>query len=336
MQGHHVHLFSRSADRLAKVAEQQGITVSGAASGFGPVRRVTTDIHAALAGCEIIMIATTANAHADVARLIAPHLVDGQTILLNPGRTGGALEVRKTLTQAKVTARIYLAEAQSLVFACRVENPGCVRIIGIKERVPVAALPAKDTAAVIARLSLLFSCFLPAESVLVTSFENVGAMFHPAIVLLNAAAIERGTMFRFYEDISPMAANFITRVDAERRAVGQAYGISLLSAEDWVTYAYPTVGGSTLCEKMRSNPAYNNILAPTSLQSRLLEEDIPTGLIPLAEFGSLAGIPMPLTRSVVEIAQALLGRDFWTEGRRLRNLGLEGLSVAEIRTRVEC
>jgi opine dehydrogenase len=60
-------------------------------------------------------------------------------------------------------------------------------------------------------------------------------------------------------------------------------------------------------------------------------EDVPTGLVPLASFGALAGVPTPACRAVTDISSGLLDRDFWAEGRNARNLGLSGMSVEEIK-----
>jgi opine dehydrogenase len=81
---------------------------------------------------------------------------------------------------------------------------------------------------------------------------------------------------------------------------------------------------------MRNNPAYYQIKAPTQLASRLLLEDIPTGLVPFVALGEVAGLEMPLTRSLIHISSALLRRDFWSYGRTLHALGLDAMNVEAI------
>lgn len=46
-------------------------------------------------GAKIIMVVTPAAGHQDIAQRLSPYLEEGQIIVLNPGRTGGALEVRQ-------------------------------------------------------------------------------------------------------------------------------------------------------------------------------------------------------------------------------------------------
>jgi opine dehydrogenase len=155
-------------------------------------------------------------------------------------------------------------------------------------------------------------------------------IFHRCIVLLNAATIERGGSFYFYRDMTMRVAEFIQKTDAERINLGKAYGIDLISANDWVSCAYKNIQGDNLCERMRNNPAYHDIIAPASIYSRQLLEDIPMGIVPCLELAKVAGVEMPLFQSILTICSDLLGIDFLSEGRTLDKLGLDGLSVNEI------
>jgi opine dehydrogenase len=256
---------------------------------------------------------------------MANYLEEGQIIILNPGRTCGAIEFRNGLKMKELKKYIYIAEAQTLIYACRIVEPGTVNIIGIKEKVMLSALPASDTSFVLEELKKLYTCFIPAKNVLVTSLENIGAIFHPCIILFNAASIERGNMFFFYRDMTDRVASFIEAFDAERLAVGKAYGIDLISAKEWISFAYNGVKGDTLLEKMRNNQAYFNITAPTNLESRQLLEDIPTGIIPMFNLGEIAGVDMPLFKSVISICSTLLNKDFYLEGRTLDKFGIKSV-----------
>jgi opine dehydrogenase len=80
---------------------------------------------------------------------------------------------------------------------------------------------------------------------------------------------------------------------------------------------------------MQNNPAYYKILSPPNLNTRLLYEDVPTGILPLSELGKMAGVETPLLTSVLNISQTLLNIDFVKTGRTLRNLGLENTSASD-------
>lgn len=334
-RGYTVRLWNRSRVRLEELSPDGHITLTDALQLRARVELATTSLDEAIEDAQVILITTTADAHYDLAVALAPLLQEGQVVLLNPGRTGGALEFRHIIGKMGCTARVYIAEAQSLVFACRITAPAQVRIIGVKQYVPVAAFPAADTEHVLSRVRPMFGCFVAAPNVLHTGLENIGAVFHPAIVMFNAAAIERGDEFYFYQDMTDSVAAFLMRLDRERLRLGRAFGIHLASIFDWIKMAYPDCIGKTLAHRMRNNPAYHEIRAPSCLSSRLLVEDIPTGLVPFAALGQAASLDMPLTRSLIHMASALLDVDFWTLGRNLEKLNLAGLTLTGITAYVQ-
>lgn len=330
LQGHSVSLYGRNEQVITKLNANKSIRLDGAISGVAFLSDVTTNIHKSVSNADVIMVVTTANAHGSIAKQIAGDLVDGQIIILNPGRTGGALEFKRALDASGCKARVYVSEAQTLVYACRLVEDGVVNIIGVKDKVLLSAVPASDTQAVLDKITPAYPCFCAAENVLRTSLENIGAMFHPCVLLFNAATIERHDVFWFYRDMTPEIANFIEEFDKERFAVGKAYGIDLLSVNEWISYAYPETPGETLCEKMKNNPAYHDIKSPSTIFTRQLTEDIPTGVLPIMELGEAAGVSVPLMRSMVEICSRLLRIDFRKDGRTLEHLGLAGMTKEEI------
>lgn len=330
MLGHEVYLYGRNESIIKDLSSKGSIQLKGAIEGVGHVTKFTSDIHEAVKGADVIMVVTTANAHGSIAREIASDLEDGQIVILNPGRTGGALEFKRALDESKCRARVYVSEAQTLMYACRIIENAVVNIIGVKDKVLLSAVPSSDTEYVLSKIKPVYPCFCAAENVLRTSLENIGAMFHPCVLLFNAATIERHDVFWFYRDMTPEIANFIEEFDCERLAVGKAYGIDLLSVSEWISYAYPATRGTTLCEKMRNNPAYHDIKSPSTIFTRQLTEDIPTGVLPIMELGEAAGVEVPLLRSMVDICSRLLGIDFKKDGRTLEHLGLSGKSKDEI------
>lgn len=333
--GHTVSLYGRRQEIVDALRACEGITLTGRLEGMkGKLAEVSTNIAEVIVGTDVIMVATTATAHKSLANQMAPYLEDGQVVVLNPGRTCGALEFKNTLKETGCYKQVFVAEAQTLVYACRIVKTGEVNVIGIKDRVLISALPASDTGAVIEKLKPMYSCFYPAKNILQTSFENIGAMFHPSVVLFNEATIERGQSFYFYREITPALAHMIEALDEERMAVGKAYGIDLISAKDWVSYAYDGVEGDTLCERMQNNPAYYEILAPTTINCRQITEDIPTGIMPMAELGMVAGVSTPIMDALITMCSTLLQKDFRKDGRSLESLGLGGMNVNEILSKI--
>ena len=301
------------------------VTLEGAIESTGALSYVGTDIAAAIADRDIIMVVTTATGHKDIAALIAPHLKDGQIVILNPGRTFGALEFDSILRNSSNCRNTIVAEANTLMFAARVNSPGVVDIKGVKKEVSIAALRAYETEKVLSMIQPIFPQFIAASSVLETSFGNIGAVFHPVITLMNRDLIRKGQPFEFYIDgITKKSIEVIKDVDKEMRYVSEALGITTLSVIDWLASRYGLTGDDPYL-MIRSNPTYCGIMSPDTLDHRYLWEDIPTGLVPVSSSGKALNIETRVIDSLIDLADETLGRDFRTEGRTLESLGLSSL-----------
>lgn len=331
VMGFPVTLYNRSDEKLEGVRWHGGVQVEGAVSGFGPIALATSDMAEALAGADIVMIVTPSTAHRDLAGLMAPHLGDGQIVVLNPGRTGGALEFRKVLLDAEAPGRPIVAEAQTFLYASRATSRHQARIYSIKNGVALAALPSYWTPEVLASLEPAFPQFTPGSNVLATSMENIGAIFHPALTILNAGWIEgtRGGFDYYTQGITPSVALVLERVDAERLAVARSLGARSVSAREWLYLSYGSAG-SSLYEAIRDTAAYRGIKAPSSIAHRYIFEDVPMSLVPMSSLGAMLGAPTPTIDMIVELGSLMHGVDYRAQGRTVERLGLAGLSVKEI------
>lgn len=327
--GHPVVLYNRSPAKLEALAAG-GIHLEGCLEGFGSLQGVTGSLAEAAAFGDVLMIVVPATGHRDLARGLAPHLRDGQVVVLNPGRTLGAVEFEYTLREEGCWARVIVAETQTLLYASRVVGPGRVHIFSLKQRVPVATLPGREAPRVVDLLREAFPQMVTAAHVLQTGMDNIGAIFHPAPVLMNLARIEEGHAFDYYhEGITPAAARLLETMDGERLAVATALGVEAVSARQWLAEAYGA-GGRDLYEAIRHTPAYRGIKAPGSLDTRYILEDVPMSLVPISSLGAMLGVATPAIDSVITMAGAIYGMDFRGRGRTVERLGLTGLSLAEL------
>lgn len=332
MQGCKVNLFNRTKARILAVQERGGIDVRGAVSGFAPLQTVTADPAEAISGVDILMVVVPATGHAEMAGIVAPHIKDGQILVLNPGRTGGALEVAQVIRRHNPLVRPFLAEAQTLLYASRVTNPGQVHIFGIKNSVPLATLPAYHITDVLPMIRKALPQFVPGDNVLKTSLDNIGAVFHPAITVLNAGRIEdtHGDFEYYVEGVTPAVAAVLEAIDRERVEVASALGIRANTAREWLYLAYDAAG-RTLIDAMRANTGYNGIKAPGVINHRYITEDVPTSLVPIVSIGEMLGVPTPVMRAMIYLASAMHGVDYWAEGRTVDRLGIDHMSVKDIR-----
>lgn len=330
LMGFPVRLWTRDPHGLDTVRAAGGIFLEGVEAGFGPVE-AQGDLESALSGADLVLVVLPASAHGEIARRCAPYLRDGQKILLIPGRTAGAIEFAQTLRREGCFADVLVGEAQTFLYASRKVGPNTAHIYGVKRQVQAAALPAHRTQELLELVKPAFPQFMPARWVWKTSLDNIGAIFHPAVVLLNTGRIEStGGSFRHYMDgITRSVAQLLEQLDQERVAVARAIGVGALTAREWLAEAYG-VERPTLYEAIQATPAYEGVGAPVSLDHRYIWEDVPTGLVPIAELGRACGIVTPVTDTLINLANALFGVDFRQTGRTLEKLGMVGWTPEQI------
>lgn len=332
--GFPVSLWDVERQKVEDLKKTGRMVVSGAVTGDVPIPVVTGDIGEAVDGADIIMVVIPTVFQRSTARAMAPHLKDGQVVVLNPGATGGALEVRSTFKEAGCRANVTVAETDTLLYACRSPKAGEAIIYGVKDGLSIASLPAREAPRVAGLLNNAFPQFKPVSSVLITSLNNANAMMHPAPTILNAGRIECKSPFEYYsEGVTPALARVVETVDAERLAIAKALGVEVPSIHDFYRTSYGA-DGKNLHEQLKHVRAYDGIKGPTTLNTRYIFEDLPTGLVPLSALGSAMGVPTPTMTAVVQLGNILLERNFWVEGRSLEKLGLAGLSPAEVKAKV--
>ena len=329
LAGHHCRLFEFPEYRqnIEPIIAQGGIRVTGIArTGFAKVALATTNLAEAVRGTDLIMVTTQALAHERVAREVAPHLADGQTMVLWPG-SGGTLVVRKVWDEMGMTRRVLLAEGVTFPYCCRrLEGPGTVNIHRIDgPKMLFAALPATDTPSAIEALSGTYADRVqPAISILEPALYNVNIIVHPVGAILNMGRIEyaKGEFWMYKEGLTPSVKKVIDRMDKERSALFQALG--------YRPYTYDQVFRD--CFNMDVTQfAATSSKGPFSMQDRYVTEDIPMGATLTLSLGKKAGIPMPTYEAMIHLASVVNDTDFYAKGRSLENLGLAKLSLEELK-----
>ncbi len=334
LKGLEVKLYNRTWSHIELVAERGGIDLSsnnGEIHGFGKLAGVTADIEEAFKDAEVIMIVVPSSAHADIAAACAPYCKDGQFIILHPGRTLGAIEFERTLRMAGSTANVTIAEAETFIYASRSDGPAQAHIFRVKEAVPLAALPAVNTQSVLDVLRPIYPQFIDGHNVLNTGLNNMGAIFHPALTILNAGRIETTFGdFEFYiEGVSPSVARVLEVLDRERVTVASSLGIRARTAMEWLLLAYNSVGDN-LYEAIHNQSGYYGIKAPATLNHRYIFEDVPMSLVPIASLAQHYGVSVRGIDSIIRLACIIHRTDYWRKGRTLEKLGIQNLSVSEL------
>ncbi|PWH13904.1 MAG: NADP transhydrogenase subunit alpha [Anaerolineae bacterium] len=334
VMGAEVALWNRSFEHIEVIKKRGGIDLEISdinLHAFGKIPVVTSDIAEAIAFAQVIMVVLPSSAHADVAKLAAPHLRDGQIVILHPGRTLGAVEFVRVMRANGCMAQVTVAEAETFIYASRGDGPAQARIFRIKEAVPLAALPSTHNQMVLEAIHPAYPQYIDGVDVLHTGLNNMGAIFHPALTLLNSGWIEHTHGdYQFYIDgVTPSVARVLEVLDRERVTVASAVGIRARTALEWLKLAYDTTGAD-LYEAIHNQPGYYGIKAPPTLNHRYLFEDVPMSLVPIASLGMRYGVSVRGMDSIIRLASIMHKTDYWRRGRTVEKLGLEQWSVSEL------
>lgn len=310
------YLWNRTAQNIKDIIETREIVCQGIVNGTAHVKKASANIEECLQ--KLIMVTTPSNSHKDIAKLLASHVNENQTIILNPGRTFGAREFLKVLKDNGCKSLPIVAETQTIIYTCRRNDKNTVSIYALKEGVPIATIGKTDIKQVFNVLpECIKSYFTPVESDVITSMGNVGMVLHCAPVLMNIGWIESKTVdFKYYyEGISPTIASLLERLDEERVMVAKKMGFEIESLEEWLVRTYKTYGAN-LFECLQNNKFYKDIDAPVSLDHRYIEEDVPNGLVPLESLGQIYDMPTPTTTLIIDLANAVMKKDYRVFGRK--------------------
>lgn len=300
-------------------------------TGAAKIHRITTDIEVALEASDLVLFIVPAYAHKPFALACAPYLRADHTVVFMPG-TLGTLEWATLLGEQNAPG-ITLAEVDTAPYVCRKTAPDTATIWGTVTGLGLGVFPATSTDRVRDRLEPLFPGIQTYPNVMACGLAAMNPVVHPAGVLMNAGRVEysHGEFYFYEEGVSPSVAKTIMAVDAERRAIAKALGYALPAADEAFYRAgfgprgdlWATINGSRMLTQLK---------APGSLESRWLTEDIPYGLSAWHDVGKQYGVDAPLMRSLVDIGSVVMGFDGWTEGRSVRELGIEGMNLDTLNT----
>ena len=340
-RGFEVRLHARRMETLEPLTEKGLINVSGVQEGAIPIALMTTSIEEAIKDSDLIMMVVPSVAHETYAQLLAPLLTSETPIFVNPGHTGGALHFVSELRKAGHTMPIKTCETVTLTYICRKTAPANVEIFSYTKKLKFAAFPGKYAREMFDLVKPLFPEITLVSSVLETALTNINAVFHAPAMLMNAGWIEdTGGEFLFYRDgITPSIGRVIAQVDAERMAVAQGRGVPTASFLD----NFYQAGLTTLNAKQSSDISRAcfesepnaKIKSPSTLDHRYVHEDIGYGLVPISNFGRLAGISTPTIDGIIHQISEMMGVRYTVTGLTLEAMGLGGLGVGQVKRFVE-
>lgn len=332
MAGHEVRLWNRSASTLAPFLEGGGVEYEGVlGNGVAVPRIMTTDLPTTVKGADALLVCMPTTAHASVARALAEAAVPPVPVVLNPGHTGGALEMQTVFRRLGRVAPP-IAEFSTLTYVARKYAPRRVAVTGRAQQVRLAALPGGQAALDAARA--LYDSACTVSDVLNTGLANVNMVLHPPGTILGAAWIEarRGEHTFYVEGMTTGVARVMRALDEERRAVAGAFGHALpplVEEMKAIGTVDPSADPADLAGAIAGGAANRRIKAPDSLGHRYFVEDFGHGLLPFRALATAAAIDTPVAAALLRLAMTLLDTDFAT-GRTAAAMGIAGLDRAGV------
>jgi opine dehydrogenase len=344
LMGHSVRLFElpRFSKNIEAIKARGGIAIKGqTASGkTGTVMPavVTSDPAEALEGAEVIMITCPVFGHQAFMDMLSPHFQEGQVVVFNTGYWSSLRFQSQIISSG---ANVILAETMLLPYLTFTDGPASVNVYATKQEVFFAAMPAIQTDLVLPKLQLLYPQFTKVANVLETNLKNINPIAHAPISLLNAGTIENltGQPFYFYRDGATQRVCQVAEVlDQERVALCAALDVSTMTMLEQMATMYGHVGaeGDSLYEAFKGNEADQEFaFDPADILLEVAREDVPYGLMPLAALARQLDIPTPTIDAIIHLQTLVSGEDFQLQGLSLDDLGLAGMSSAQIRAYVE-
>jgi opine dehydrogenase len=327
--GHRAALWSPSGRGTAALARDGALAYAGVMTGVahpGVIPDLTE-----LAGYDVVLIAVPANGHRAVMERLAPCLESRHMVIVSGALSLSPLYLSKLVAARGV--RPAIASFGTTVLTARKTGEAAVSINVLRARLDVAAIPVSEDARALDVCSQLFGDrFDLAASALAIALVNINPVAHAGLALANLTRIELGEAWPQYRYLTPAVARLIEGLDAERRTVAAAFGLSLRTIEQHFEHSFdlpraPLAEQAALLHARRGGPP-----GPTSLDTRFVLEDAPFGLGFTAAVARIAGVRVPLTEACLDVLSALWGRDLNAANDILPALDLRGMDAETLRS----
>ncbi|MEJ7931314.1 NAD/NADP octopine/nopaline dehydrogenase family protein [Ramlibacter sp. AN1015] len=323
-QGHEVRLWRRDREALRAVLDAGSILLKDADGARDvPIAMATPDMGRALAGAQLVLLPSPATAQADIARLMAPHLQDGQVVFLAPG-TFGSFVMARMVREAGNGAEVTWAETGTLPYLARKHSEREVNLTVRAVRLPTGVYPARRAEHALAVIRSAYPSVHGCGDALSGALMNAGPIIHPPLIVMNAAPLQHFERWDIHNEGTQPAVRAVTdRLDQERIALREALGYAAphypladhYRNDQWMY-------GDAHKKLVKSGDWRENI---DLHQHRYVTEDTELGLAFLASVARWAGTDAPIAHGLLAVTGGFLGRDLRRGPRTLESLGLHSL-----------
>jgi len=327
--GHEVRLWRRDSAALQAVIDAGSITLKDSAgSREVHIAHAGVNIAEALRGAELVLIPSPATAQADIARAIAPHLVDGQVVFLPPG-SFGTFVMARIVRACGNRADVAWAETGTLPYLARKHGAREVKLTVRAIHLPTGVYPARHAERAMAVIRQAYPSAHACGDALSGALMNAGPIIHPPLMVMNAAALQHFETWDIHTEGTQPAVRAVTdQLDLERIALREALGYAAphypladhYNNDRWMY-------GDAHKQLQKSGDWREHIDLHTH---RYIVEDTELGLAFLASVARWAGVDAPIAQGLLAIVGGFVGRDLRRGERTLEALGLAALSQARL------
>lgn len=327
-QGHEPVLWSPSGARTKDLAAGAHLKASGQIEGtFRP--QIAASAAEAVRNAEAVMVALPAYGHRHVFDAVAPHLSNGQVVVISSHSSFGALYLDKALAARKL--KLPIVAWSTTVTTGRQRGTTEVNVANIRKKVDASVLPVSALKPALSLCRTLYGDrFNERPDILAISLSNLNPQNHMGIALCNLTRMERGESWGQSANTTPAVGRLLEALDAERLAIAAAFGHSVRTIKDHYSLSFNVAPGSVGDMAGEMAKRGDATVGPTTLDSRYVTEDVPFGLYPTVVLGRIAGRPAVLHDAGVRLFSALYGRDFAAENDLMPRLALEGMSAPSL------
>lgn len=367
LAGQEVRLFDMLpfAETTLRNVERTGIEIDGIQrnfynfkrSGVAKLAMVTTDIQKAVEGAGLIIVAMPAIGHEILFKQVIPYLEDGQVIHIFTDNYGTLL-FRKLMREMNCNRKVIVGGWSSSPFGTRIETAGGFIFpkCGIKYRaisLRGATMPMTDIDDFMETVKFL-GCMdavtygngpVKAETVLDIGFSNINPVIHVPATLLGVSTMENwGKIFGDFDKtgysmyahaLCPSICEVQYKFYQEEINLADTIGVDLdrydkedfFSRRSVLSIEYMGKGNMRL---PLDEPTTEANTGPNSIYHRYVTEDVPIGCKIYHELGVKYGVKTPIIDSMITIASAMLGKDYFNEGYTLEYIGIDNMSKEEL------
>jgi len=279
---------------------------------------------------DALIIALPAYGHKSVMDALAPHMRNGQHIIVSSHASLGAVYLTQALAARNVRAPI--TAWGTTVITGRKQSDTTVKVNTVRSLVDLCTV--QDAAADVNGLTycqqLFGERFQERDGLLAISLSNLNPQNHLGIALGNITRMERGEVWSQGQNVTPKVGQLLEQLDLERLAIANALNLNVRTIFEHfhLSFHVPVASISDMNQAMHAQG--NGGIGPATADSRYVTEDVPYGLQLTAVLGRLVGQPATLHEAGISIFSAMYGRDFTNENSILNALELNRFGLNDL------